>query len=271
VEVCFDAVFLSFELMAMSKYKALITDYDGTLAETTYEGDLVLPSINVIESLVKARKFIRVNLATARPLIAIKPFLEICPLNGYVILVNGAQIVEVGNMKTVIKRTLNRQSLKTIVELCKDWEIEYVYANNFEKDIKIDNFEKLPDDDIADVYFDGIDLKTAGGIEQKLKAVAEVAVHRILLKDEGKIGLDVTNSKATKQVAIHEVAKLLGVTHDEMIGVGDGPNDMPLLMACGLKVAMGNAVEELKDIADFVASSVKEDGMVEVINKFVLG
>ena len=41
-------------------------------------------------------------------------------------------------------------------------------------------------------------------------------------------------------------------------------------MACGLKVAMGNAVEDLKAIADYIALPVEKDGVAEVINKFVL-
>ena len=41
-------------------------------------------------------------------------------------------------------------------------------------------------------------------------------------------------------------------------------------MACGLKIAMGNAVPELKAIADFIAPTVEEDGVATVIEKFVL-
>ena len=63
---------------------------------------------------------------------------------------------------------------------------------------------------------------------------------------------------------------MLNIKTDEIIGIGDGYNDFPLLMACGLKVAMGNAVEELKAIADYIAPSVEEDGVVDVINKFVV-
>lgn len=55
-----------------------------------------------------------------------------------------------------------------------------------------------------------------------------------------------------------------------MIGVGDGYNDFPLLMSCGLKIAMGNAIEELKDIADYIAPSVDEDGLAKVIDKYYL-
>ena len=41
-------------------------------------------------------------------------------------------------------------------------------------------------------------------------------------------------------------------------------------MACGLKVAMGNAVDDLKAIADYIAPTVDEDGVADVINKFIL-
>lgn len=54
------------------------------------------------------------------------------------------------------------------------------------------------------------------------------------------------------------------------MAVGDGYNDYPLLMAAGFKVAMGNAVPEVKAIADYIAPSVDEDGAADVIEKFIL-
>jgi len=63
---------------------------------------------------------------------------------------------------------------------------------------------------------------------------------------------------------------MVKIKPQEIIGVGDGPNDYPLLMGSGFKVAMGNAVPELKEIADFIAPSVEEDGVATVIEKFVL-
>ena len=65
-------------------------------------------------------------------------------------------------------------------------------------------------------------------------------------------------------------ATFVRIEQYEIIGVGDGYNDFPLLMACGLKVAMGNATEDLKEIADYIAPTVDEDGVADVIEKFVL-
>ena len=56
----------------------------------------------------------------------------------------------------------------------------------------------------------------------------------------------------------------------DTIGIGDGNNDKPWLLMCGLKVTMGNAVPELKAIADYIAPGVENDGVADVIEKFVL-
>ena len=49
----------------------------------------------------------------------------------------------------------------------------------------------------------------------------------------------------------------------------DYRNDFPLLMASGLRVAMGNAFSDLKEIAHYIAPSVQQDGVADVIQKFV--
>ena len=66
------------------------------------------------------------------------------------------------------------------------------------------------------------------------------------------------------------IAKKLGISRKEIIACGDGYNDYPLLMAAGLKVAMGNAISDLKEIADYIAPPVQKDGVADVIEKFIL-
>jgi hydroxymethylpyrimidine pyrophosphatase-like HAD family hydrolase len=100
--------------------------------------------------------------------------------------------------------------------------------------------------------------------------IQTISVHKIPSWEEGKVDVDISHTSVGKQYAILEVAQILGIETHEIIGVGDGYNDFPFLMACGLKVAMGNAVQELKEIADYIAPPVEEDGIVDVINKFIL-
>ena len=60
-----------------------------------------------------------------------------------------------------------------------------------------------------------------------------------------------------------------GLKKEEILTIGDQNNDIALLQAGGIKVAMGNATEELKEIADYITDSVYEDGFVKAMEHFV--
>ena len=54
-----------------------------------------------------------------------------------------------------------------------------------------------------------------------------------------------------------------------MVGMGDSYNDYPLFTACGYKIAMGNAPDELKEIADFIAPTVENNGTVVALEHLI--
>ena len=56
----------------------------------------------------------------------------------------------------------------------------------------------------------------------------------------------------------------------EVMAIGDGVNDIPLLTSAGLGVAMDNAPAELKAVADHITSDVDNNGVAVAINKFLL-
>jgi hydroxymethylpyrimidine pyrophosphatase-like HAD family hydrolase len=107
-------------------------------------------------------------------------------------------------------------------------------------------------------------------ILDEFSSIPTLATHKIPHPENNKIFIDITHARATKQLGVFELAKILDIETHEIIGVGDGHNDFPMLMACGLKVAMGNAVDDLKAIADYIAPTVDNDGVADVIEKFVL-
>ncbi len=123
---------------------------------------------------------------------------------------------------------------------------------------------------VLSVYIPEVSPTQVDDLADKFSIDPRIRVQKLAAWDKRYMSLDITSSEASKQHGILEVARILSISTEEIIGVGDGYNDFPLLMACGLKIAMGNAVPELKAIADFIAPSVEEDGVATVIEKFVL-
>jgi len=82
--------------------------------------------------------------------------------------------------------------------------------------------------------------------------------------------LELTAHGATKGGALSRLAVRLGVARDSVIGMGDAPADISMLEYAGLGVAVGNAKDDVKAVADYISASADEDGVAEVVERFVL-
>jgi hydroxymethylpyrimidine pyrophosphatase-like HAD family hydrolase len=78
------------------------------------------------------------------------------------------------------------------------------------------------------------------------------------------------DQKVSKAIALEKMGEFYSIRREEMIAIGDGFNDLPMIEYAGLGVAMGNAPEEVKDAADYITRSNDEDGVAKVIDLFVL-
>ena len=78
------------------------------------------------------------------------------------------------------------------------------------------------------------------------------------------LAVDVYSDQCGKDRGVAETCRHYGLKKEETLAVGDGPNDAVLLEACGYKAAMGNAVKELKELADYVSTDIDEEGLRNV-------
>ena len=72
-----------------------------------------------------------------------------------------------------------------------------------------------------------------------------------------------------KANALYEVLVPMGIQPEDTISFGDGQNDLSIIKFAGLGVAMGNAVEELKNAANEVTLSNDEDGIAVVVERYL--
>jgi len=130
-------------------------------------------------------------------------------------------------------------------------------------------------------------------VEPNFELLIDKPNHKMLIIDEPEVldhhlvvlqnllgnQLHITKSKAhylefmhkegTKGHALQFMAEHIGCTMEETIAIGDAWNDREMIQAAGLGIAMGNAVPQLKELADYITLSNNEDGVAHVIEKFV--
>ena len=82
--------------------------------------------------------------------------------------------------------------------------------------------------------------------------------------------LEIINKDSSKGVGLAALAKHLNVKKEEIIAVGDAGNDIAMIEYAGLGVAMANAQEDVKKIANEITKSNQEDGVYEVVKKHIL-
>lgn len=247
------------------KYKLLIVDLDDTLTSNLgMPAKEFNPSIYLQKTIKKLFKYrINISLCTGRDK---KTALDVVTKLGLTtpqIIEGGSRIID-HKGKDLWARYIEKNSALTMIELLRKTESEFSIITD-----GVEYFNKIPD----------IDPKKVTGIlwydldHQKLKQLKQKLLdHQVAIQiNQDRIGntVYVTHLKGTKAYGIKELLKILGVKKEETIGIGDGNNDKNLLLNCGFKVAMGNAVEEIKSIADYITSSVDDDGVADAIDKII--
>ncbi|MBO5555415.1 MAG: HAD hydrolase family protein, partial [Solobacterium sp.] len=72
---------------------------------------------------------------------------------------------------------------------------------------------------------------------------------------------EITNASITKATGIARILEHYGAGVEDSVGIGDSENDIPMIEYCGTGIAMGNAMEAVKQKADWVTTPILEDGI----------
>ena len=267
-------------------YKLIAIDMDGTLLKD----DKTITTLNK-KTLRKAIELgVKVVLTSGRPIQGLKKYLDELELTGeddYVIGVNGALICKTSDYSVINSNgTLTGKDLKYIYNKVKDLET-YVHAFTNKEDLV--NIESR----FSDEEEKRIDLKVR--VVDFLNEVQdEDEILKVVLEEE-KVVLDkitpqipkelfekytvirsldfmveFMNKDCNKAIGLEKLAQYLKISKEEIIAIGDADNDIEMIEYAGLGVAMGNAKDEIKQLANFVTKSNEEDGVAYVIDKFII-
>ncbi len=94
-------------------------------------------------------------------------------------------------------------------------------------------------------------------------------IDQLAISASARDNIEITSVHAQKGLAVMAYAQKVGVSMDEVMVIGDSFNDVSMFEIARLKVAMGNAEQEIKDLADFITHSNEEDGVAFAIRKML--
>lgn len=262
-------------------YKILVLDIDGTLTNSQKEVTQVTKA--AIRELQK--KGVAVVIASGRPTYGVLPLaktLELEKFGGYILSFNGGQI---RNCKTG-EIIFNQQLPKHLIgDLCDFAQKMNCHMLSYDGDCVITddksnryvNHEahivKLPVRGIPDFHlYDEADINKCIIVQEGeyLATVEPVAVETFpmlnIFRSEPYF-LEVVPKGIDKAKSLEVLLRRLNLTREEMVACGDGFNDRTMLEYAGMGVAMANAQEPVKEVADFITKSNDEDGVAYAIEQ----
>lgn len=252
----------------ISKERALIFDIDGTAINSPTQK---VPSERLVQAIRSIEKEYYVCAATGRVWTFAEPVLKGLSLIDPCIISAGTQICNPVTGKILWQCDIDKPDLTATLAIAKKYSEYKVLYNDNDEDAYLNGGLDVVNLQISEpVYFFELIFVPqiiAPQIVAELSKIEGIAVTMVVAQRPGFNDIHVTNRNATKEHAIAELLKMLNVKQEKTVGVGDGHNDIHLFNAVKHKVAMGNAVGELKAASDEIVGSVIDDGFAEYLER----
>lgn len=268
----------------MSK-KLLALDIDGTLTNTQKD---ITPA--TLEKIIEAQeKGHIVAIASGRPLPGIRKIadtIELDRFGGYVLAFNGGRIVDYSTGEVVYQAVLDNDVVRDIYDYCLkagcgmvtydgdrvitgtdiDGYMTFEASINHMEIMRIDNFREYIDFPLNKCLLTA-DPDKAEKIEQEL---AEKFGDQLNIFRSEPYFVEIMPPNVHKATSLEKLLEVLDMDRKDLVACGDGYNDLTMMEYAGVGVAMANAQDIVKEHADYITLSNDEDGLVPVVDKFIL-
>lgn len=273
-----------------SKIGLIALDLDGT----TLRSDRRVGERTKAALTEAAKRGVHVVIATGRSLHSLPE--EVLAVEGikYAITSNGAKIVRLEDKEIIYSNCIAPEASRSIAEILKKLpnvvEI-FIDGQAYAEAGKLRNLEKYGITGLSADYVMNTRRPVCGLFEFMEAHIEEIENINVRLKesDDKKAlwelfersadvtatssfmqNLEIGGGTTSKANAMLALADMLGVEHSRVMACGDGLNDLAMLSAAGIAVAMKNSVPEVLEIADFVTDDNDHDGVGAAVEKFAL-
>jgi HAD superfamily hydrolase (TIGR01484 family) len=254
---------MSWNLGSMSKYRALVFDIDGTAVAVSRDAR---PSPRLLRAIESAEGRLELFAATGRSLRYAAPTFKQLGLKHTCAIGGGTSLVDPQTGEIIEQSLLSHEKMAAVQSAVRPFKYDVHLSSTPTTNRPATHGQPIakPQPYLLLLQVERTDITP---ILQALGHIQGIVCQPSPDWDGGHT-IQVTNDDATKEHRIRQVLDQLGITPEETVGVGDGDNDIHLFAAVGHKVAMGNASEQLKSVADEIAPSLDDDGLAVIIEKY---
>lgn len=242
--------------------QAVVIDLDGTLIGKDEE---ISPRVARAVSQVSSK--VPVAIATGREPTHTVKYARDLGLTSPQICDGGATILDPASGKALWTNPLGPALAQEIIRSLHAQKTAFIATH---PEGAATSIARLPHWNLTRVSALDLDEPGAETLLARFSPNQELQAVKVFLPYNDLWAVDFTRSGVDKAAATLKLAQMIETDPGNMAAAGDSYNDMPLLRACGLRIAMGDAPEELKAIADYVAPSAEEDGLAVAIEEFIL-
>ena len=269
-------------------YKLICLDLDGTLLNSKKE-----LTDNNRNALKKASLLgIEIVICTGRLYNLVPEVIKGLDFTNYAIVINGAQVLDIRNNKAIYDASMTLDTALSVMKYLDNYDVIYdcyldgnAYMTKAKYDlidnyIKDENYNKMwkkgrnpvgelkqfiieNNKPIQKIQFIFKDYRDKNSYMEKMSNIFP----NLNITSSMPNNIEINDIKADKGIAIKKLAEHIGCTLDEVIGIGDGLNDLGMIQIAGMGIAMGNASKEIIEASNDVTDDSDHDGVAKAIAK----
>ena len=273
----------------MKHIKLVASDLDGTLLNKNKE---ITPRL--FDALQKLDELgILFVPATGRPFSTVPQAIKELPFLKYVITSNGAAIYDAAEQKNIIENYLTPEAVDAVIAIAKELPVIMEYFIEGKAYIAKNIYDDLTPFDLTeshtayiknsrtpvadfwnemkrnDAVLENInlvfkDMELRKEIWDRLKALGLASVTASTTKN-----IEITSLFATKAKALEKLCEVLGLKRENVLAMGDGDNDMPMIQFAGIGVAVANGEDHIKQAADIIADDCNDFGAAKILEQII--
>ncbi len=262
-------------LMDMGRRQSTIElvaiDMDGTLLDPAHT-----LTARARQAITQARALgVHIVLTSGRPVPGLAPFLHELGITGdddYCIACNGGLVQRIGTRETVVEYPLSFDDFLFCEQVARELGVHFqaldsrrMYTPN--QDI---SYYTVADMDPSMSFIKLMMVDAPDVLDAAIARLPGELTERFAVLKSAAFFLEVFDRRAGKGPSLQKLAEHLGIDRANVMAIGDQENDLTMLQYAGTSVAMGNAIDAVKAVAQFETTTNADDGVARAIERFVL-